>query len=552
MRPRFRWAVALLAVATLPLSAGSTARATSSADPTPPVPANAVHWEVDGVPEVAAMEPTIRSVLETDHVSFKGVDGQTIEGFDPGANYAYLYGRDTATILPMARYYYGLGAERSAVEEFLRLQYPDGAISATIGPDHVVDKASVTSDEETSLVLAAAEAFDVAPNRDWLLQSIRGVPLIERLENALNWLLGNRRDPATGLIERGDTTDWGDVKWEVSDDPTHLQPGDQMTASIYDQAIAYAAMRSLARLETAAGRTVQAADWNGQATLLRQATDDALWQDQPDRGFYRIHIHIAPDHHPHDFDEGTVIAIGNAAAAYYGLASDEKVPRILDALERARISAGVPKVGLTLDPPYQWWKQSQMDPHVYQNGAIWDWWGGRQITGEFERGYSSIAAEHLFQVARDWATHPGQVREWESPWLGRTGKDQAYAGAASVMGQAVVEGLFGISWRGDDVDLTPRLGGHAGTIRVSEPWNDRYVSYQYWPSGTGEKLDYQTNTPHALAVRMPLPASGNVALSVDGVSSQPVGFEQVGQDSYAVMVVPSGSHTVALKVLPGS
>ena len=561
MPPHLRQAVALLATAALSLSFGSPVSAVSAAAPTQPAPSRDVHWEVDGVPEVADMVPTIRAVLQATHATFQGVDGQMVDGFFPGPTYTYsdprsapfyFYSRDTATILPMARFYFGLAAQRSAVEELLRLQYPDGAISATVSPDHQVDKATVTSDEETSLLLAAAAAFEVSPSKDWLLQSVRGVPLIVRLENAVNWLLGHRRDAATGLIWRGHTTDWGDIKWEASNDPTHLRSGDQLTTSIYDQSIAYAAMRSLARMETAAGRASQAADWEGQAALLRQATDDVLWQDQPDRGFYRIHVHVGPDHVLHDFDEGTVIAIGNAAAVYYGLASDEKVPRILDALERARISAGAPKVGLTLDPPYQWWQQNQMDPRVYQNGAIWDWWGGRQITGEFQRGYSAIAADHLFQVARDWATHPGEVREWESPWLGRTGRDPGYAGAAGVMGQAVVEGLFGVSWEGDDIGLTPRLGARAGSIRVAEPSSDRFVAYQYWPSTSGERVEYQTNSPRALAIRLPLLAAGSAAVQIDGKDAPPVGYEQVGADSFAVVVAPSGSHSVTLRLTPAS
>ena len=58
--------------------------------------------------------------------------------------------------------------------------------------------------------------------------------------------------------------------------------------------------------------------------------------------------------------------------------------------------------------------QVQMDPGMYQNGALWDWWAGRQISAEFWSGYWHLARDHLFMVSRDWATHPGQVREWEN------------------------------------------------------------------------------------------------------------------------------------------
>src|SRR5204863_10130530 len=108
-------------------------------------------------------------------------------------------------------------------------------------------------------------------------------------------------------------------------------------------------------------------------------------------GFYRIHSHVAPDNVRHDFNEDNVVAIGNAAAIYYGLADADKVPRILAALERARIHAGAPKPGLSLDPPYDNWHQIETDPGTYQNGALWDWWAGRQISAEFWSGYWQLA-----------------------------------------------------------------------------------------------------------------------------------------------------------------
>ena len=77
--------------------------------------AKRVSWHLDAAPEVAAMEPTIHAVLDRVHVTYPGVDGQAVEGFFPGPTYSYdkgpdrspfyLHIRDTATDLPMARYY---------------------------------------------------------------------------------------------------------------------------------------------------------------------------------------------------------------------------------------------------------------------------------------------------------------------------------------------------------------------------------------------------------------------------------------------------------------
>jgi Bacterial alpha-L-rhamnosidase 6 hairpin glycosidase domain len=518
-----------------------------------------VSWHVDGSPEISAMEGTIRKVLSDVHVTYSGVDGQQIEGFFPGPTYSYslpgfipyyLYIRDTATDLPMVRYYYGGQALRSTIEEFLREQYPDGSVSATINPDHKVDKATVVSDEETSAIVDATEAYDALPDPAWLNQTLRGQTLIERLNRAMSWVLETRRDSNTQLIKRAHTTDWGDIKWEPNSDPSHMAPGDQWTVSIYDQAIAYGALRGLARLNAAAGRDSDRARWETEAANLKAATNQVLWQDDPQHGFYRIHKHVPPDHVTHDFNEGDIVAIGNAAAIYYGLADPDKVPRILAALEQARIDAGASKPGLSLDPPYNGWMQIEMDQGTYQNGALWDWWAGRQISAEFWSGYSALARDHLSMVAKDWASHPGQVREWESPNLKRTGADQAYAGAAAVMGQSVIDGLFGIRLVGNEVSITPRLDGVNGGVRVYEPSTDIYVAYEYSASDRAESVQYGSNSPTALSVHLPVRWHGDTRARLDGKDWLPLTYQRVGQSLLGTVVVPSGTHKVDLLEVP--
>ena len=512
--------------------------------------AKRVSWHLDAAPEVEAMEPTIHAVLDRAHVIYPGVDGQLVEGFIPGPTYSSLYIRDTATDLPMARYYFGTAALRSTIEEFLREQYADGSVSATIGPDYKVDKATVVSDEETSAIIDAVEAYDTMPDPAWLTQQLHGQTLIERLNRAMGWVLGARRDPGTTLIKRAHTTDWGDVKWEPNSDPTHMRPGDQWTVSIYDQAIAYAALHGLARLNAAAGRDQDRAHWEAEAADLRAATNAVLWQDDPAHGFYRIHVHLAPDHVRHPIREDDIVAIGNAAAIYYGLAEPDKVPRILAALERARLGAGAYKPGLTLDPPYPGWFQSQMEQHMYQNGALWDWWAGRQISAEFWSGYWRMARDHLLMVARDWASHPGQVHEWESPWLNRTGADQAYAGAAAVVGESVVDGLFGVQIVGKEVHLAPRLDDMSGGVRVYEPATDLYAAYEYQATERGEAIQYGSNSPTALAIRLPVRWSGDTRARLDDKDWLPIVYERAGETLVGTVIVPSGTHQVRMFEVP--
>jgi hypothetical protein len=205
---------------------------------------------------------------------------------------------------------------------------------------------------------------------------------------------------------------------------------------------------------------------------------------------------------------------------------------------------------LTLEPPYVGWHQDQMDQRVYQNGALWDWWAGRQITGEFASGYWALARDHLLEVARDWATHLDSVYEWESPWTGRMGTDQAYAGAASAVGEAVVSGLYGVELHGKTVNLSPRLGDRSGGIRIYEPATDVYVAYEYAASERGETLRYGTNSPTALAVRLPVRWSGATQARLETGDLLPVTYTPVGQQLIGTVIVPSGTHAVEFRELP--
>jgi hypothetical protein len=153
-------------------------------------------------------------------------------------------------------------------------------------------------------------------------------------------------------------------------------------------------------------------------------------------------------------------------------------------------------------------------------------------------------------IARDWATHPGEVREWESPWLGRTGADDAYAGAAGVVGQAVVEGLYGVQIVGREVTLAPRLDDLNGGVRVYSPVNDLYAAFEYKATERAETLAYGSNSPTAIAVRLPVRWSGSSLARLDGKDYLPIEYQRVGETVVASVVVPSGTHSVDVRKSP--
>ena len=517
-------------------------------------------WELERTLEITTMQDTIRSVLAHCEIAFTGSHGDTVSGFVPGADYPMIFARDTSTLLQTATYFYPAERLKSPIEEFLRRQYSDqtasdedgvaagaGAISAVIAPDAHIDKATAVSDEETHLIHTAYVYFKTAGGSSWLAEDILGQTIISRLNQAMDWLYAHRLDNDTGLIKRAHTTDWGDVKIEPADNPTDIDPDhDQWTASLYDQALAYRALTELADMNQATGDPERATDWLARADTLHGRVQSELWQ--PDRGFFRTHLHLTPL--THDFDEDGMVSIANAVAMRCGLTDEEQSLRIIDALETARLDADASKPGIVLYPPYPdgTFAAERMRPGHYQNGALWDWWAGWQLMAEFESGNAGLGQEHLAQIARDWATHPGQVFEWQT--IGdNTGHGPAdYAGAAGTVGEAVIAGLFGVSFDEAGIELRPRLDDQGGFIRVYQPSTDHYVAYRYTPKRNALYLDYGTDSGQTVTIACLIPngrETSELLLDEHIVHHR---IQARGFDTYATTEVPPGIHRLTVKL----
>jgi len=133
------------------------------------------------------------------------------------------------------------------------------------------------------------------------------------------------------------------------------------------------------------------------------------------------------------------------------------------------------------------------------------------------------------------------------PWLGRNGAEQLYAGAAAVVGQAIVEGLFGVQIVGREVRLTPRLDDLNGGVRVFEPAVDVYVAYEYQATEHGQTLKYGSNSPTALGVNLPVRWRGSTAARLDGKDWLPINYRRTGEVLLGTVIVPSGTHTIEFR-----
>lgn len=534
---------------------------TSQRENLPPV--TALSWSIEGAPDITNMSRTITSVLEFNAIRFGQVD-PNFASFLPGELYQEVYGRDLYTAAKGAQYLYPEAFIRSGAEEFLehqltavtpnaefaRVPYPGpGAVQGYLTREGKGEKTTSVSDEEGSVIHLAHLYYRMKGGAAWLGCQLNGATVLERMNRAADALLDGRLHPPTGLIKRSHTTDWGDVRMQGGLVPTMADPiGETWTASIYDQAWIYQALRELAEMNRAANQPNTADRFEQTAAQIKDATNRLLWM--PDKGYYRIHLHLTPL--DHWFNEDNIVAIGNAVAVYAGLTDDNQNRLIMSALERARIRGGSSKPGLSLDPPYHeaFFKHHlQYESGRYQNGGQWDWWGGVQMTAEFEAGFSTLAWQHLDAVAREWSTHPNDIAEWQVPSTMSMQGSHQYTGAAGTTSEAVVRGAFGVDLTATSFRLQPRLGGRSAHLQLMQPATGRSLWYRQRLAGDTLVIQYSVGagSDGTLAVLLPDGLTATTA-TLDG-ADQPLRLTATGQDRYADLgVVPAGAHVVRISL----
>ncbi|MFN0071835.1 MAG: hypothetical protein ACKVVP_10150 [Chloroflexota bacterium] len=475
--------------------------------PVDPAAKRATSWRVDGVPSIDAMGDSALRTWQRMEVQFDGFLGP-VSSFRPGADYPEVYIRDVSTMLPALQYFYGQRFIEAGLGEFLGTQFdaepadPEDALWGSLTPGRgaitaiirtsALSKMPVVSDEEISLVHAAFTYYRAVGGSDWLKQPVRGKRVIQRLNAALDWIWSTRTDAASGLVKRRHTTDWGDVAMEGGTAEGSLPvQADIWTASIYDQAITYQALRELAAMNRAAGDPEHAAILDSRADVLRTATRLALWQ--PARGYFRTHLHITPL--THSFDEDAIVSIANAHALYSGIAEGLPEHQIVENLERVRKANGVAKPGLALSTPYAngLFGHPSMGAWSYQNGGVWDWWGGQQVMAEFQQGFSQLGFQHLRQIADDWQERGGDVWEWQHVQTRKNSGSPDYAGAAATATESIIAGLLGVRMEPDVLWLGPRLGARSGTAEIVQPSSGCWVSMTYTAREREIMFNYESN-----------------------------------------------------------
>ena len=424
----------------------------------------------------------VPETLAKNHKTFVVPDG-TVTGFGAGDAYPQIWLRDSAWIVPAAAAYYDAGTLTSWLDLHLAAAGKNGRLRDWVAPGApevfrewaprvmalgtlAVDTNSNESDQEASAALAHCRA------RDALSLSATADPAdagrIRRLIQAMDALIRDRTDRATGLVWSGLTADWGDVSPLYPDQRAiYLDEKTPRTLSLYTNVMVTAALECLAPHAREPKDKERLAR---RAAKLREGIDAHLWMK--DRGFFRIRKTLDPTaSEAFGRDEDVRFALGgNALAALLGVATEAQAASIFETAERLRVANNFSTISTTLIPPYEagvFPHPAMREPFQYQNGGQWDWFGAPLVQAEFERGHSARARAHLDQiVARILRAGPG-IHEWYAQDGSPKGSG-AYAAAAAALHTAIVEGLLGISSSSDGYRVTIRTGETLLPIEVPQ------------------------------------------------------------------------------------
>lgn len=491
------------------------------------------------LPEVEKLYRLIRLTLEQNEVEFQG-KATHVFGFSPGSDYPQIWLRDANTILPASRFFYDRRFLISWIEEHLAFQTKEGSLFDWIDARGETDKNTTETDQETSAVQAAYQVYQLLGS-EWLTQNIQGLSVLARLERALKYVLKNRSVVSDNafLLKGAHTADWGDVDMVDSGrEAVYVDERTYWTADIYDQSMFYQACLYLSEMLDAAEASDESIDWIAKAKQIERETQRLLWQK--DKGFFRVHRHLSPLEH--SFDEDDIFAMGgNTQAIISGLANREQTRSIIKTSLARQAAYNLSTISGTLLPPYPAGTFAHPlldDPYEYQNGAQWDWFGGRLIYAMFESGFSREAKKKLVEVIHKNLENRGFF-EWDNREGLGLGSD-LFSGSAGSLALAVIQGYFGVKPAKGHLSLEPKLGEDSAQIHVYQPADDSFVAYVYEfdPETQTITFQYNSNVPGEGQIRLlsPWERTPETLKITSGGKTIPYTLETEGEDVFIVYI----------------
>lgn len=348
------------------------------------------------------------------------------KGFNAGDGYGEVWIRDYNTFIELACEVFDKKEIRENLLVFFRMQGSDGniidgfiPIDKTSGggydyiyselePRYAGHKNTVETDQESSLVQAVYKYVKKTGDSEFLDAEVGGLPVKDRLERSMQFLMDRRYNDKYGLLWGATTVDWGDVQPE-HDWGVFLTDSTHYCIDIYDNAMFMIALNDF--IELVPGKK---AKWNPVRDKIAKNSRKYLWDEKNQKFIPHIYLNGSP--FPENFDENKIYYHGGTAVAIEsGLLKRKEIEVSLKKMVENVKAAEAPSIGLTIYPPYPegFFKNKGMYPYGYQNGGDWTWFGGRMIMQLIRNGFVKEAYEQMQPMVERVKKNDG-FYEWYS------------------------------------------------------------------------------------------------------------------------------------------
>jgi len=372
-----------------------------------------------------------------------------LTGFTAGTSYGEIWIRDFNTFIEGSLRVRSRDDVKDKLLLFFKIQgkdgnIPDGAIhkeQANVGyqylyselaPGWAIHKNTVETDQESSLIQAVKKYIDITGDKSILTDTIGGRTVIQRMDDAMNYIMKQRWSAKYGLVIGATTVDWGDVQtqqgWGVA-----INDKTKWAIDIYDNAMFLLAIHDFLAIKPAGYKASRY--WGDIAIGMKIRVRHHLWDAKA--GKYIPHIYLDGSPFPPSFNEKQILYLGGTICAIKaGLNTPKEIIDINDQFLKAASKEKYATIGLTVYPPYPLEEFPNMPPFTYQNGGDWTWFGGRMIAPLIENNMASEAYTELSPMIDRVLKNKGFF-EWYDVKTGEAKGSGDFRGEAGVLYEAI-------------------------------------------------------------------------------------------------------------------
>ena len=382
-----------------------------------------------------------------DTVQTKAV--RLLSGFSAGTSYNEVWIRDFNTFIKGSLKAHPKEEVRKMLLMFFKIQGDDGNIvdgvvettKANVGYDYrhsdllpgwQAHKNTVETDQESSLVQAVRKYIDVTGDVSILDEQVGGRSVINRIEDAMNYIMKDRWSAKYGLVTGATTIDWGDVQadggWGVA-----INQKTKWAIDIYDNAMFAIAIKDFLHFKPKDYKATK--NWNAVAIALKANVRKYLWQSATSK--YIPHLYLDGSPFPKEFNENEILYTGGSICAIIaGFNTKAEVIQINRQLLAAAAKEKFATIGMTVYPPYPKELYPNVPPYNYQNAGDWTWFGGRMTEALLKYNLAKEAYTDLTPMTDRTIKNNGFF-EWYNVQTGAPSGSGSFRGEAGVLYDAI-------------------------------------------------------------------------------------------------------------------